>query len=494
MHELKKKAFMGVLWSGGNLIFNQVIALVVKLVLVRLLIPDEFGLAAMAAVVISSLDLISAFGIGSAFVRDNESDPVKAKNTLFYLHATAHFLIALIGFFIAPYVAVFFGDKISDPAVISSLVLAIRILALAHLTTMFLGVPSAVLNKNLRFKEQVIANLLGFLTYGFVAIILAFLGMGFWAIIIAQAANGVVRRITIFSFCPFIPSLIFDKKIAKDYINFGKNSFISTIADIIITNGDDTLIGRLLGAAALGFYSIGQHFAGVVATVVAGVITGVAFPVFAKLQSNKEAYQRAFFKIFRLRALFALPSIGGAMVLGPEIVKLVFGEKWLPVLVPFYILSVAALLNQLVPLAGPVLNSLNKPHIPRNNRLIQMGVFVVLAYPFTKMWGLAGMSLVMASFSIVSLIYLSPKMAKVIPGFYSNLFKVLGRIVPITALMMIIVYFSKKLVYVNLFWLFSLVFLGVVVYFVPMWIVDKDLKWDVQEGWSVLKEKFSFLR
>jgi PST family polysaccharide transporter len=403
-------------------------------------------------------------------------------------------LIAIIGFLLAPYIAGFFSKKIQDVQVIRSLIWMIRILALSQLTYVLIIVPSRVLDKELRFKESVIAGIFGTLAYGVTALVLAFLGFGAWAIILAQITNMVISRIIIFSYSPFIPSFIFNIMIAKKYLVFGVNNFINSIVGIVVTNGDDTLIGRLIGAAALGFYSLGQHFAALAVSTISGVINGVMFPVFSKIQDRKEEYERAFFKAFRLTNLLVIPAIGGAVILANEIVILFFGEKWLPIVPIFYVLSIPSFLNNIIGLAGPVLNSLNKPHLLRNNKLIQFGFFLVLIYPFTKMWGTLGVCYVMVIFSLVSIAYLTPILAKEIPKFYLYIFKVLAKVLPCTLIMMAVVYFVKKIVPTNFFWLFALVILGVVIYFIPIFFLDKDLKWDVQEGLGVLEEKLSFLR
>ncbi len=152
------------------------------------------------------------------------------------------------------------------------------------------------------------------------------------------------------------------------------------------------------------------------------------------------------------------------------------------------------MLNQFISIAGAVLNSLNKPEILRNNRLIQFGFYIVLIYPFVKFFGLVGVSLVMLIFSIVSLVHITPHIAKEIPGFYSNSFKIIARTIPLTLLMMAVVYLAKRALAMNLFWLFSLVFLGIMVYFIPMWFIDPELKWDYYEGLAVIKEKLRFLK
>ena len=489
MEELKEKAFLGILWGGGNYVFSQIIALIVKLILVRLLVPAEFGIAAMAWIVISSLSLFNAFGTRDAFVRDNKSDQKKAKNTLFYLDTTAILLIAIFGFLSAPYVATFFGKTIQNHQVIASLAWMIRALALMYIGELLVIVPGTVLTKQLRFKERVIANIFGTISYGIVAPVFAFLGFGAWAIVIAQITNRLINNIVLFSYSPFIPSLLFNVGIAKKYLIFGVNKFLNSIIGIVVTNGDDTIIGRLIGAAALGFYGLAQHFAGLAVSAISSVINGVMFPVLSKIQEDKEEYSKAFFKAFRLTNLWTIPAIGGVVVLARDIVSLIFGANWLPIIPIFYVLSIAALLNNFVGLAGPVLNSLNKPQILRNNKIIQFVFYVVLIYPFAKMWGTLGVCYVMVIFSVVSVIYLTPILAREIHGFYFYSSKILGKILPCTFFMMAVVYYAKKSIPINLLSLFGLVILGIVVYFIPMWYLDNDLKWDFKEGFGVLRRK-----
>jgi len=492
MNKLKSTAFLGILLHGGSYFFNQAVLLIVKLLLVRFLIPEEFGLAAMAYIVVSSLGVINAFGTGIAFIRDNKSDPLRAKNTLFYLNGAAISLIAGLAFFSAPYAANFFGHRISDPESINILLWMFRLIAVNFLLNLPTIIPSITLAKELRFKEATIAAIVGTIVYGITAIVLAFLGFGAWAIIIAGIATQIVSRAIVFFYAPFMPSLIFDKKIAKDYLNFGKNKFISSIIGIIVQNGDDTLLARLVGAAALGFYSLGTHFAGIVTTITSGIIQGVMLPLFSKIQDNKELYARTFDKAFRLKTLFIVPGIAGAVLLAEDIVLLIFGENWLPIIPVFYILSIASFLNNTISLAYPVLNSLNKPHIIRNNQLIKFAFYIVLIYPFTKLWGMIGLSWIFVIFSIISVIHFVPVLAREIPSFYSLSSRVLVKVIPTTLFMMAIVYGIKRIVPTNFFWLFTLVFIGTIVYLVPIWFLDKDLKWDVQEGWNVLKAKLGF--
>jgi O-antigen/teichoic acid export membrane protein len=489
-HEIKKNAFFGVLWGSGGYVFTQAILLFVKLILIRFLIPEEFGLAAMAYIIISSLSVLNTLGSGNAYIRDYKSDPKKAKNTLFYIDTLIIIIITLIGYLISPYVTLFFSKNINDPNIINTLLILFRVIALSSIINIIGIIPARVLQKNLDFQKPVIARSTGTFIYGLVAVFMAYNGYGVWSIIIAQIVEKIANNVILFLYSPFIPSLIFDLKIAKKYIKFGRDIFIGAIISIIITNGDDTLIGRIIGTAALGFYSISQHFAGIVVSIIAGLVGSISFPILSKLQYDKEKFSQVFFKLYKIKNMFILPSIGGSVILANWIVPLILGEEWLPIIPIFYILSVAALINHFVSIGSSVMHSLGKPEIIRNNKIIQFSFYIILIYPFIKLWGVIGVSYVMVIFALISLVHLGPKIAKEIPLFYSKTFKIFLKPFFATTIMMMMIYFLKNNLKPTITWMFILVGIGIIIYFFILWLIDKeDIEWDVKEALRLIKEK-----
>ncbi len=489
MREIKKQAFWGIIFRGGYHAFHQIASLIVKVILVKFLLPADFGLLAMAMIVFTSLDIINRFAQGEPFIRDNTSDPNKAKNVIFYMTSVFQGATALVTFFSASYVALFFANKMSDGQSITTLIWVIRILALRPLFSIVSAVPLAILNKDLRFKELYTSTIVGTAAYAITAPILAFLGFGIWAIVLAHLLEQIVVTIILLFYAPFFPSLTFDKQIVKKYISYNSNIFVNSILLIIITNGDDTIIGRLMGPSVLGFYNIGQQFAMLVTLLISTNLTEIIFPVLSTVQQDRELYNRVFFKAFRLTTFFTIPFIGVSLILGKQAVLSVFGERWLPIVPVFYVLSVSALFESLILIFRPVFGSLNKPQIFRNGRLIGAICFVVLVYPLARVWGYLGICWVMVIISAASIIYLAPKIANEIDGFYDYALGILVRTVTCTLVMMGVLYVSMSRISVNLAWLFMFAVAGIVLYFVPMLFIDKELKRDLRDTLTILGGK-----
>lgn len=490
--KIKKLAFEGIMWRGGYQLFHQIASIIVKIILVRILLPEDFGFIAMAMIVFESLDIINRFAGGEPFIRDNTSDVHKAKNTLFYLNLVSVGLTILICIVSAPYITKFFAKNISESQSISTLLWIIRILALRLCFSILASVPIAILIKDLRFKELYWSNAAGTFAYIITAPILAFIGFGVWAIVLAHILEQIVITGLFLYHAPFVPAFSFDKQIGKKYIKYNSNIFAGSLVIMIITQGDDTVIGRLMGPSILGFYNIGQQLAAITLSIISSNINEVIFPVLSKFQNDKEMFTKAFYKSFRLTIFSAIPCIAGLIILARELVICFFGEKWLPMLPAFYILSIATLCYTIVNTAGPVFNSLNMPHLNRNCQFIKLVLFVVLIVPFSKTWGYIGVCWVMVVLSTVPVIYLTPKLAKEIDGLYGYMFKTLSKSLIFTILMLISIYLFKKIIPINNFYLFMSVILGVATYGIPILLFDKESKDDMRFVLNLAKEKFQY--
>lgn len=490
MTDIKEHALFGFLWRGGYNILHQILSFVVKIILVRLLLPSDFGLIAMAMIVFTSLDIINTLAAGEPFIRDKESDPHEAKNTLFLINLFFVGTTALVGFLAAPYVARFFSSKIPSTQSIMTLIWIIRAFSLRLLLSLASNIPLAVLWKDLKFNRLYLSNIAGSLAYFVITPLCALLGLGIWSIVIGHIVEQlIISSLYVYS-SPFFPKFTINREIASRYLKYNSNIFITSIIMIIITNGDDTIIGRMLGPALLGFYSIGQQFALLAETMVLRTTNEIMFPILSSLQNETERFKKVVYKAYRLMNTIALPLIGGSVVLADDFVLLILGEKWLPILPVFYVFCLSVALKGFILLAHPVLKSLNKPQIIRNTQMIMLFVFAATIYPFAKIWGAVGVSWVLVLLSLVQVLFLAPRLARDVDGFIRTSLQILSRIVPSTLLMMGTVYLFKSFLPPSILSLLFLALAGVFIYALPLLFWDKELKGDLRDAIGILKNKF----
>jgi len=489
MKDIKEHALLGFLWRGSYNILHQILSFIIKIILVRILLPSDFGLIAMAMIIFTSLDIINRLAAGEPFIRDHESEPQAAQCTLFYLNLVFVGTTALVGFLTAPVVAQFFSSKIPNTQSITTLIWIIRAFSLRLLLTIVSNVPLALLWKDLKFNRLYLSNMAGSVGYFIITPLCAVLGLGVWSIVIGHFFEQLIISCFYFYYSPFFPKQGLNKSIARHYLKYNVNIFVSSIIIIIISNGDDTIIGRMMGPALLGFYSIGQQFALLAETLILFNANEIMFPIFSRLLKEKERFKRVFFKAFRLINAIAFPLIGGSVALADDFVLLILGERWLPILPVFYIICLSVAIKGLILLANPVYKSQNKPQVIRNAQLISLSVFVLTIYPFARIWGAVGVGWVLVLISLAYLIYLAPRLNRDMEGFLKTATKILSKIVLSTLFMMGSVYILKNLLPTSIISLAILVSSGIIIYFVPMLLWDKELKGDIADGIAVLKTR-----
>ncbi len=484
MHEeLKQKLEFGVLWNLSGFFGSESIRIVLKFVLASLLVPKDFGLVAVAILFISFLAIFQNVGASQAFIRIKNNSK-KAKNTLFYIDASINILAFVIAFFFAPQIASFFMKE--SPQLVLILTLMIRVLVFERLIGIFAIVPSAVLNKHVKFKQLKLAQFLGTLSYVVVAIVLAFLGFGAWSMIYGQIVNSVVATVMVFMFVPFIPSFSFSFKLARKYVKFGKHLFVSSMVNIIKKEGNQAVVGRLLGASMLGVYHLGAIIMNTIIDGIEGAIANVLFPVFCKIKNNKNKLQKLYFRVTEFGTLIVIPLIIGLVILAEDFTLVLIGERWLGIVPIIYVLAIGALLRSLIFPAGAFFLAKNHPNIVKNLSLINLVAFVILIYPFVMWLGIIGAAWVATITSIITFIYYFVHLFVYIKEFLKNFLFVLLKYVVFSGIMAYVVYHIKNIFVMNIINLMFVVLIGVIVYFILIYLFNEPVIRDLK---SFIKEK-----
>lgn len=481
---LKKKVLTGFGILGFSQIFQQVFALISKIILARLLIPDDFGLASMAFIVLSVIGIFGTFGVGSAFVHKKVGkDFEKAKNTLFIMSAFTSIIYFALVLIAAPFVAEFFKVPV--------LKYMVMVLAFSFLIRILASVPSTIIEKEMMFGRKTAVIMTGTIVSFIITVVLALMGFGAWSIIWGSIGMAVSQAILQFIFAPYIPKFDFSRDIVKEYFNYGKYLTVSKFVGVVISEGDDTIIGRILGVASLGFYNLAAHAATLPMALITGVVNQIMFPLFAKLQGDIERFKRGFIRAFKLGNFLAIPAVAGIVILAPEIVYAVFGEKWMP-MVPFiYILGAYGFLNSVSSLNGSVFNAFGKTKIIQQISVVQLILFIVLVYPLIKIWGVGGICFLLVLYSVVGGYIGFSTISSMFPGLVRKLIPVLSLILVNAVVMMAGVYLLKTYVFKadDVLNLILNMASGMVIYFGVSFLVDRRLKNDIKEAIETVLSK-----
>lgn len=391
---LKQRVIRGGFWAFAARIVSRAFSFLRLIVLARLLIPEDFGLMGVALLSLSTLETFSETGFNQALI---QKQPLSQKDldTSWTISVIRGLVLFLVLFFAAPFLALFFSSPQAESVV--------RLIAFGLLFNGLVNSGIIFFQKEIDFKKQFYYQFSGDLVDLLVAIGLALWWGSVWALVFGFLAGSLTRLVFSYLIHSYRPSFRIDKQRAKELFQFGKWIFVANLIVFFLTQGDDAFVGKFLGITALGFYQLAFRLSNLPATEITHVISQVTFPAYSKLQKNINQFRQAYLRTLSLVSLIAFPLAIGLFILAPEIVKLLLGEKWLPIIPVLRVLSLFGIIRAITGVGGSVILAAGKPQLITYVTSIQLAIMAILIYPFARRWDIFGVGLVVFLVSLISL-------------------------------------------------------------------------------------------
>ena len=476
MRSLSERVIHGSFWVFALRFTNRGFGFVRKIVLARMLAPEDFGLLGLAFLSISTLETFSHTGFDAALVQKKE-DIRPYLDTAWTVSAIRGVVLFGLLFFFAPCIAAFFGSAQAAPI--------IRVMGATVLISGFKNIGVIFFQKELEFNKQFFYQLSGTLTNFAVAIILAFTLRNVWALVWSGLAAVFVQLLISYRVHPYRPRIRFEKTKFDQLFRFGKWVLGQSIVIFLITQGDDILVGKMLGITALGFYQMAYLISNLCATEITHVFSHVTFPAYSKMQDDSERMKQACLKVLRLTCTMSFPVATGILVLAPSLTQLILTEKWMPMVSALQVMCCFGVMRSIAATFGPVYRALGRPDIPFRINITHLLVLCLIIYPMGVRWQIFGVAVAITLAMFVSLLLTSRKIISLLEMDFTDLFKPI--IIPFIATggaviaVLGIIGFVKNL---NLYSLFALMLVGLAVYSVLSWASHWILKSDEE---NVLK-------
>ena len=356
-------------WSAASDWGTQIFTWLAFLQVMRLLNPADFGVAALANILMPYMGQLTGLGFPRAVValRDLTEDQLAQMNTLSLLSATSLFLL---GAAIARPFAVFF----KTPALAPVFIVACSGLILSALC----GVPNAVLAKEMRFRFLSILGIACTLTAAASTLILAWLGFKYWSLLLGNMIAGVLRMVVILFVRPTRLAWPRPKSIRRP-LRFGWQISVSLVAMNSYQRLDNFVAGRVLGPAALGFYGNAWELANVPIEKIASLVTTVIPSFLSAVQEQPAALRRYLRGLTEVISMGTFPATVGLSLVAPEFVPVVFGHKWDGMVSALQVLLLYAGFRSIVALLPKVMTSIGRVRFVMLNEL---AAFVLLPIAF----------------------------------------------------------------------------------------------------------------
>jgi PST family polysaccharide transporter len=353
------------------------------MILARILLPQDFGLIGMVTVLTSFIVMFKDMGLATATIQRDKIDNDQI-STLFWLNVCISTFLMLLTCIAAPVIAWFYNESVLlNITIILSISLLISGLGIQHI---------ALLRRQLQFHAiagiEIFATLLG----AIIAILAALSGAKYWALVLQDIVLAAIITSGAWLVCKWRPKRIYNMSSVREMVAFGINLSGFNILNYIIRNFDKILIGKYIGAYALGLYIKSYQLLLFPIQQFITPISNVVLPALSRLQERPEEYRRYYTRILNILAFVCVPLTVLLAVLSDEIILIVLGEKWIEASPIFKVLAFAGISQPLTGSAGWLFVSMGK-----TNKMVRWAAysapFYAASFILGLKWGALGVAI-----------------------------------------------------------------------------------------------------
>lgn len=401
-----KQAFIGISWMSGFRVLTRILSFSKTAILARVLTPSQFGIFGIATLALAFLEMLTETGI-NIFLIQSKKNIDEYISSAWAVSIIRGIFISLCVVLSTPFIASFFNTP-----------QAANILLLISLVPFIKGFinPSTVkLQKELKFNYEFWFRGSIFLFDATVSITFALLTHSIYSLIWGLLAGAILEVVLSFILLRPIPRF----NIRKDYLGeiFHKGKWVTAygVFNYIAQEGDNIVVGRLMGTPALGVYQMAYKLSTLPISEVTDVISKVVFPVYSKIMEDKERLELAFIKSSLVITVTTV-IMGIILFLFPtQVISIVLGEKWLSAVPVLRILVIYGVLRAISGSVSALFLGAGKQNYVTSMTFLRFVGLAITIYPLVKTFGLVGAgysALISVLVEIPIILYYIPKILK----------------------------------------------------------------------------------
>ncbi|HTM46261.1 MAG TPA: oligosaccharide flippase family protein [Polyangiaceae bacterium] len=364
----------------------QVVTFGGQIALARLLEPKDFGIFAIVQFALSFFVFFGDAGLGSALIQKKEAPTREELSSVFFVQLLIALSVIVLVFVCGELIPLVWKDL---PA---SAPWLLRALSLGFLLTTLRTLPAILMERELHFGKLAVIDLVYTMSFYVTAPTLAWLGYGPWALVISVLVQGVAALVVAYALRPFRPALMFNHKVLRPVLKFGVPFQLNKAVAFVAGALTPIYAGSKLGSGPLGYINWAQSTAYFPLRLV-DVFGRIAFPLYSRLQDDRPVLGETFGRTVYLCATVTAYFVGLIFGLGPSLIHIVFGDKWLPALPLLYVYAVTISFGFLAPLVGALLDSTGRPGLLLRLALLWTALNWAVVPITTSLWGMFGFAL-----------------------------------------------------------------------------------------------------
>jgi len=337
----------GATWAAGGKIIGQVIQFLGTIVTARLLLPEDYGKVAIVLPLVAFAAIFSSLGLGSAVIHTRRVTE-QVLSTAFWVNAvTGVLLTGLVAALSVP-LAKLFGEPLLTP---------LLLVASLNFTLSLNVVHTALQERTLRFKQIALQETVCSLISIGTVVVAAVFGGGPFALVLGPLAYTIVRTLLAWAAVRWFPRARPDRESVRELWKFTRGITGFNILIFWSRNADNLLLAGVASQAALGNYSRAYNLMKLPVGQISVVMGRVLFPALSRLRDDRARLGRAWLRALSVSGVAAAPIAIGMAVTAPAMVEVLFGRRWLGMVVVLELLAVSALPQTLTATVGGLLRA-----------------------------------------------------------------------------------------------------------------------------------------
>lgn len=347
---IKKQMVFGIFFTAIAKYSNLFISLIVTAILARILSPEEFGIVAIATVIIVFFNMLTEIGIGPAIIQNKELTKEDLSN-IFSFTLWFGFILTFIFIILAKPISGYYNNPMLE-----------RISYFLSIAIFFNSsqiVPNALIYKDKEFKFIAIRSFSIQFIAGIIAVISVFLGFGIYALLINPILSSILLFIISYMKKPIKFRFFFKFKSLNKILSFSIYQFFFNLINYFSRNLDKLIIGRYLNMNALGYYEKSYRLMMLPLQTITQVVSPVMHPVFSEFQNDYKKLSDSYLKIVKLLAYVGFPLSVLLFFISKELVLLIFGMQWTKSVLSFQILSLSVGFQVILSTSGSIFQAAN---------------------------------------------------------------------------------------------------------------------------------------
>lgn len=426
-----RKTKTGLKWSFMNQFGTQLINLVVGILLARLIHPSEFGLLAMITLFVNFATIFIDFGFSSVLIQKTNVSKEDI-NTVFVCNYCIGITLYLIFFFSAPIISAFYDEP--------RLIILTRIVAISFLITPLNAGRSALISREMNFKLGTKISIVSLIISSTIAIVCALNGLGVWSIVMQSLTNSLVSALYFRLLSGHRPSFSFSRDSFRSMSKMSTSLAADSIVNYWSRNGDNLMVGKMLGSSSLGIYNKAYSLMLLPLTNITRVIIRVMLPSFSRIKDDKLEIKRIYLKTIELIACLSFPMMFGLAAIPDLFIYTLFGANWAEMIPLIQLFAFVGAVQSILALNGTIYVSQGKANLAFRVSLIFNILFLISVFTGISIGGLLGAGIAYSAISIISsypILYLATRLIYVK---FKDIVNRLGKIFLASCVMFILVW------------------------------------------------------